>query len=257
MSFWEALLLGIVQGLTEFFPVSSSGHLILIEHLLGFKELKNYIFFDLICHLGTLLAVLIFFSSEIRSILSSKSKFAQIVIATLPLFPLVFLLKEVKGLFDQPALLGYFFLLTALILYIGQKFAEPRHAAPYRNALLIGLSQAAAIVPGVSRSGTTISAAKLLGFTPESAVTFSFILSIPTVLGGMTLEGYKLFKDRHAPLEMIPEISWYSYAIAFISAFLIGLFALRLLLRIAGTAKFQFFSWYCVILGLATLYYFH
>lgn len=258
MSFFEAILLGIIQGLTEFFPVSSSGHLILMEHLLGYQDLKGFIFFDLVCHLGTLGAVFFVFSSAILEALTSKTRALQFALATLPLFPLVLAMKQIKSLFDQPELLGYCFLITASFLFLGQLFGKQRSEAvltktKYRDAIGIGLSQAVAIIPGISRSGSTISTALLLGWKPQDAVAFSFLLSIPTVLGGIALESGKIWSST-APL---PEIAWSTYCAGFATALIVGTATLHLLLRIVGTAKFQFFAWYCLMIGIFTLYLFH
>lgn len=249
MTLWDALLLGIVQGLTEFLPVSSSGHLILIEKFLGFQDLQQYILFDLVCHLGTLGAILVVFAASIKELLANRVKALQIGIAILPLFPLLFVLKKIKSIFDQPELLGYCFLITALILYIGEKYSKRVPIlTPYQSALGIGLAQACAIFPGISRSGTTISAARFLGWSPQEAVTFSFLLSIPTILGGIVLESSKLLS--HPP----PPIPISAYLIGAISAFFIGWLSLKLLIRLVGTAKFSFFAWYCAFLGLLILF---
>ena len=117
MSAWEAFLLGLVQGITEFLPVSSSGHLALGQYFLGFEHLQDYILFDLVCHLGTLCAILTIFFSIVKESLMQLNRFWQIVIGTLPLFPLVLILKPIKSLFDQPAWLGPCFILSACLLF--------------------------------------------------------------------------------------------------------------------------------------------
>ena len=177
----------------------------------------------------------------------------QLLIATLPLFPLVLVLKPIKSVFDHPGWLGFGFLITALILFIGNRFAaKEKTQAPYRDALFIGIAQAFAIVPGISRSGATISAARLRGFQPLQAALFSFILSLLTVIGGMGLESIKLMHGE----QQTAAIPLYCYITGGATALLVGIFTLRLLLRIVGTAKFQLFTWYCALLGLLTLYYF-
>lgn len=253
MSLIEAILLGIVQGITEFFPVSSSGHLILFQHLLGFQDLKNYILFDLVLHLGTLGALVTVLYRPTKEALIDPIKRKQLIIATLPLFPLVFLLKPIKMLFSEPQYLGYCFLITSLILFIGQKWGKERISkTPYKDAFFIGLAQALAIIPGISRSGSTISAGLLRGFAPKEAVYFSFILSIPTVLGGVVLETIKLAEGAPSA-----DISPLSYILGASAAWIIGVFALKLLLRIVGTAKFQLFTWYTAIIGIYTLFLFN
>lgn len=257
MGYIDALILGLVQGLTEFFPVSSSAHLILVEYFLGFKDLKNLILFDLVCHMGTLGAVLIVLWRPLKETILDSRQRKLLLLATLPLFPLVFLLKPIQKLFDAPSLLGYTLLATAFVLWISDKYSQTKDNQQlkknaFKDALAIGMAQACAILPGLSRSGFTISCARLRGWTPLKAAQFSFLLSIPTVLGGMTLETLKLFKSN----ESAPDISFGVYLVGALSSFLLGIFALRLLLRIVGTAKFQLFTWYCAALGSLILIYF-
>ena len=193
----DAIILGIVQGLTEFLPVSSSGHLKLVQYFLGLQNLDRYIIFDLVCHLGTLLAILIVFFRSIKQLVSTnKTLFWQVVLGTLPLFPLVLMMKPIKAAYASPSYLGFFFLMTAAILFLGCRFGKivstaEREKHSWRDALLVGMWQAIAILPGVSRSGSTISGARLLGWNANDAVTFSFLLAIPAICGGTILECFK------------------------------------------------------------------
>lgn len=257
MSIFEAILLGMIQGITEFFPISSSGHLLLCQKLMGFKNLENYLFFDLVCHCGTLLSVLFIFYRDILELLSDRRKFFQLLIGTLPLFPLVFILKPIKVFFNDPKYLGFFFLLTALLLYLGERFsscAEKKDSeADFKDAFKIGLLQALAILPGVSRSGCTISGARILGWEIKHAITFSFLLSVPAILGGMCLEFYKL---RAKSGEVLVEIDLSIYLAALATSFLIGYLALKVLFQLAFSGKFKIFVWYCLALGTATLAFF-
>jgi undecaprenyl-diphosphatase len=255
MTTFEAIILGIIQGLTEFLPVSSSGHLQLAQRLFGFTNLDQYILFDLVCHLGTLIAVVWVFFKQIQGTINSdRTRFWQVVLGTLPLFPLVFILKPIKAVFDQPEYLGYFFLVTAGLLYAGIHWGSTATDAVlqkrrWRDALVIGTFQAAAILPGVSRSGATISAGRLLGWHPQDAITFSFLLAIPAILGGVTLELMRLYTHGTD----LPMISWQSYAAGFLTSFIVGYFALLLLMRLAAKDKFIYFVWYCLIIGIATI----
>lgn len=254
----DALLLGIIQGVTEFFPVSSSGHLELAQWLLGLRHLEQYILFNLICHLGTLLALLWIFAKQVQTTLySDRTRFWQVVLGTLPLFPLVLILKPIKQLFDQPEYLGYFFCLTALLLYLGIAYRwkasqEALARSQWRNALIIGMFQAVAILPGVSRSGATISAARMLGWSTQDAITFSFLLAIPAILGGVTLESIQLFRNP-----ALPELAWTQYFIGFATSFAVGYWALQFLVRLAAKEQFHYFVWYCAALGIGSLLYFH
>lgn len=249
----EAILLGIIQGITEFLPISSSGHLKLAQSLFGFQNLQNYIVFDLVCHLGTLIAIFVMFSKEIFSM--DRTRFKEIVLGTLPLFPLLLIMKPIKAMFNQPEYLGYCFMVTALLLYLGIRLgkAAPRPAHSTRDSLIIGTFQAIAILPGISRSGSTISGARMLGWTPQEAVTFSFMLAIPAILGGTVIELLQIIKHS----ESITHISSIQYFLGFATSFGVGYYALRLLRSLASKQKFMYFVWYCLLLGIFTTLYFN
>lgn len=253
----EAILLGIIQGLTEFLPVSSSGHLTLAQSLFGFKDLENYIIFDVVCHLGTLLAIFCIFRKQIIELCSDKTRLAQIALATLLLFPLVLILKPIKSLFDNTQLLGFFFLLTAGILYAGIRLgneASPQKLTNNRwwDAIFIGLFQAIAIIPGVSRSGATISAARMRGWSAIEAINFSFLLAIPAILGATAIELISIWKGHPTANVQLSQ-----YAFGFVTSFIFGLFALILLKNLAVKHKFMYFVWYCLVLGIATAVYYN
>lgn len=260
MSPIEALILGIIQGITEFFPVSSSGHLALGQHLLGMTKLDHYIFFNLICHLGTLLALIIVFFQEIKELFSKdRKKVWYLFLGTLPLFPLVLVMKPIKNIFDQPQYLGFCFLFTALLLYLGVRIGGKSEVIGYRkpkwyDALFVGCFQAVAILPGVSRSGSTISAGKFLRWQPSEAVTFSFLLAIPAILGGITLETWQLLKGEQS---LPVSISGFSYVIGFFASSIVGYIALRMLIKVAAKEKFSYFVWYCLAIGLFSIFYFY
>lgn len=256
MSTFEAILLGIIQGITEFLPISSSGHLQLVQSLLGMNNLDHYILFDLVCHLGTLLAIFcVFFQSIKQVVQTDHTRFWQLVLATLPLFPLVLVMKPIKAIFADPQYLGFCFLITAALLYMGIRWGQ--QATPeqiqrnkWRDALTIGTFQAFAILPGVSRSGATISIGRRLGWSYQDAATFSFLLAIPAICGGSVLELVKLLRGSEAAL---PSIGWLQYSVAFATSFLVGYGALSWVMRVAVKGKFIYFVWYCVAIGIATL----
>jgi undecaprenyl-diphosphatase len=260
LSTFEALLLGILQGLTEFLPVSSSGHLTLAQALLGIKNIHAYIFFDIVCHLGTLVSIFIVFHKEISKLLFHDStRLKQIFLGTLPLIPLVLLLKPIKALFDQTQYLGFFFLITALLLYAGIKWGSSKPSSSpqkqrWRDPLVIGLFQALAILPGVSRSGATISGARLLGWPAQEALNFSFLLAIPAILGGTIVELLQMaFKSdaAAAPLDRI------DYFTGFTASMIIGWLSLLLLKRLAAKQQFMYFVWYCLVVGFFSVIYFN
>lgn len=256
MTTWEAIFLGIIQGLTEFLPISSSGHLELSQYLLGFEQLHRYVFFNLICHLGTLFAIFYVFASQIKQAFIQRERTWQILLGTLPLFPLVLILKPIKAVFDQPQYLGWCFLLSALFLFLGSfyqlKSIPDRSKLRWKDVLTIGLFQAVAVLPGVSRSGTTISTARLLGWQKEEAMTFSFLLAIPAILGGITLESIQLFKSTSTSFLNPSALFW-----GFATSFLTGCLALWLLKRIMLRDGWHYFAWYCLAIGLLTTAYFY
>lgn len=256
MTFFEALFLGILQGLTEFLPVSSSGHLTLFQNIFNISDLDKLVLFDLVIHLGTLCAIVCVFAKKIWEFFRDRTLFLSICIAITPLFPLLAIIKPIKSLFNSPEYLGYFFLTTAALLYSGIRFG--RTAAPvehrWRDAFIIGLFQALAILPGVSRSGSTVSGARLLGWSYQEALTFSFLLAIPTILGGVAVEGFQLWKGAAA---VHPDVGLIDYLTGFFSAFGVGFFALKWLIRLQSSDKWMIFVWYCLILGISTTIYFN
>lgn len=256
MTTWEAFLLGLVQGITEFLPVSSSGHLELAQYFLGFQNLHAYVLFNLICHLGTLGAIFYFFFPEIKaSITTQPKRFFQIALGTLPLFPLVFILKPIKAIFDQPHYLGICFLFTSFLLFasIYVRLPQKKWLPGWSDPLAIGCCQAIAILPGISRSGATISAARLLGWDKQEAIRFSFLLAIPAILGGTVLEAWELC---HLPPSNAPSIQLSQFLAGFGTSFLVGCGALWALMKIMAQDKWVYFAWYCLILGTLTTLYF-
>lgn len=249
----QALLLGLIQGTTEFFPVSSSGHLKLFQHLFGFEQLDQYILFDLVVHLGTLGAIFWVFAQDIRDLVVRRPKqVGLILIALAPLFPLLAIMKPIKALMDQPQYLGYFFICTAALLWAGIRLGREREARPSRwgDALIIGGFQALAVLPGISRSGSTISGARLLGWSPQEALTFSFLLAIPTILGGTSLELIGLY--RHGA-ETVASIPLSNYIIGYCASLFSGIACLLALKALVRKQAFMYFAWYCLVLGVLTL----
>lgn len=257
MTTLEAFILGIIQGLTEFLPVSSSGHLELSQYLIGLQNLDQYVFFNLICHVGTLIAIILVYFSHIQeTIFTDHTRLRQIILGTLPLFPLVLIMKPIKQFFDKPEYLGFCFLITAILLYLGIRSkpsaSNSNRERPWRDALMIGLFQAFAILPGVSRSGSTISAGRMLGWQRQDAISFSFLLAIPAILGGVVLESFHVWK-----LAQLPNVGWTQYVVGFSTSLVVGYFALKLLMKLAAKDRFIYFVWYCLFIGIATTFYFN
>lgn len=257
MSIIEAILLGLLQGLTEFLPISSSGHLKLGQLLLGMDHLEGYVTFDLVCHLGTLLAILFSFRKELKELFTSNQRGIWLLfLATLPLVPLYFLFKPIKAIYGLPQYLGFFFLLSALFLFLGERFTlkKPVHSSLKRSsceAAFIGCMQAIAILPGVSRSGSTIAAANFLGWERTAAAKFSFLLAIPTILGGLFLESLQMLNG----LSVSHELPFAVYFAGFSVSFLVGSLALRWLMNLLKKRTFKPFAWYCLCVGIFALVY--
>jgi len=258
MTTLQAILLGIVQGLTEFLPVSSSGHLKLFQAIFGLQSLESYLLFDLVCHMGSLVAIVFFFLDEIKSLFSvSKIVLLQIAIALLPLLPLIYVMKPIKKIIASPEFLCFFFWITAFLLFLCSRygysltFQELRNRR-FSNPFIIGLFQALALFPGISRSGSTITAARLLGWNKEQAFSFSFLLAIPTIIGGTFLE---LLQSKESS-SVLPDIHISAYLIAFILSFIVGFFALFLLKKMLIQGRLMVFSWYCIFIGMLSFWLF-
>jgi undecaprenyl-diphosphatase len=248
MSVFDALILGLTQGLTEFFPVSSSTHLKIAKLLLGVDETQNMVLFDLTCHSGTLIAVFIFLRKEILYLFQKEQKKVLFLFTALvPLAPFYFLLKPLREYASQTHLLGFFLLVTSLILFVGQHLQVKRkqEGSEIKDALWIGVSQASALIPGISRSASTISCARILGWQAKEAVEFSFFLSIPTILGGNCLELLRIFLSSST-------VSYPSLGCSlagFLSSAGVGLIVIRYAMRILTSGKLSVFGWYCLIFG--------
>jgi undecaprenyl-diphosphatase len=253
MTFLQGLILGIIQGLTEFLPISSSGHLKLGQIFFGFEDLEQYVLFDLICHFGTLCAIFTLLAAEISLLFrSDRSKLITIMIATLPLFPLVLVLGPIKEIMERPEYLGCFFLITALFLHMGDRSEriEPERAWSRGDALKLGIAQAVAVLPGISRSGSMISTARVLGWPQAEAIRFTILMAVPAILGGMALETLEVILGT---LE-VPSISWSVYFAGFFTSFGTGAIILRYLLtKFPDKGYFRPFKWYCMALGITTL----
>lgn len=251
MTLFEAFFLGLIQGITEFFPVSSSGHLALVQYFWLPGSPKDYLLFDLVCHLGTLGALFVLLFPVIRA--ANRGLFLRVCLAVLPLFPLLLILGPIKRMFDHPEFLGPCFLFSAFLLFISYYYRLPTGGRSKFDPLTIGLFQAVAILPGISRSGSTISGAKLLGWEHAEAVRFSFLLAIPTILGGVVVEGWQLWKTGPSSLSFIDPATFF---IGFCTSFLMGLVSLWACMRLITSYRWNYFAWYCLVLGLFCIVYF-
>ncbi|MBU1697685.1 MAG: undecaprenyl-diphosphate phosphatase [Proteobacteria bacterium] len=270
MELYQGIILGIIQGLTEFLPVSSSGHLVLGQIFFGITE--SQLPFDISVHMGTLLAVLVVYASDIRAILVSVFGFISkaftlkpithllkedknlqlaglIIIGSIPTAFIGLILKQFEHiLFASEVLVGFMLILTGTILWASKNFyfsKSKKDGFSIKKALIIGVGQGLAVTPGISRSGTTIALGMFLGLDRHNAAKFSFLLSIPAILGAQILS----IKDMINSGLVIDPITVY----ATIASFITGLLALKLLLSLVHSGRFHLFAPYCWLIGSLVL----
>ena len=271
MSLLHSVLLGLIQGVAEFLPISSSGHLAIAEHLLGqagAAEIPG--FFDVLLHLCTLFAVFAAYWEDIRDMVveffggvgdlvhgttptpvpAARRLIFLIVVGTLPLFAVLPVKDLVEGLGDNMYFVAGALLATGCLLFASDRVRKGRkteRTASLADVLLVGVAQAVATCPGISRSGTTITAGCFVGFERKFAVRFSFLLSIPAILGANILS-LKDALEAGVPWEEVPV-----YLLGVLVAAVVGYACIRLLKMIAERGKFGFFAYYCWLAGAVTL----
>lgn len=255
MTFLEALILGIIQGLTEFLPVSSSGHLELGTYFLNVQSEDNLLF-SIILHGATACSTVVIFRNDIWSIIrdlfklewNENTQFAgMIVLSMIPVGIVgVFFEDQIESFFGGNILLvGSMLLVTAALLAFTYFSKINEGEITFKNSFLIGIAQAIAIMPGISRSGSTISTALLLGINKEKAARFSFLMVLPPILGAMLLKT----KDFLETPEIAASISGMNLAVGFLAAFLSGLIACQWMISIVKKGKLIYFAIYCGIVG--------
>ena len=259
MTLFQSFLLGIIQGLTEFIPISSTGHLLIAQRLMGIPASEEVFSFLVIVQLGTLVSLLAFYWKELLSIARAVLQFRQptvernlgiyILIATIPALIVGFLLNDlVERMFQQPMLQASIRLLTAaavmtLAELISRKNKELSSMKWY-DALFVGMMQILAVFPGASRSGTTISGGMYRGFDRPSAARFAFLMSVPVMLAA---GGYQMLKVIQMPnsLELLP-----MFAVGFVTAAVVGWFAIRWLIDYLSRRSLYVFAIYCAVVGV-------
>ena len=269
MSLLSSIILGLIQGVAEFLPISSSGHLAIAEHLLGMTGLEIPEFFDVLLHLGTLIAVFAAYWDDIRDMVvefffgvrdlarrttptpvpPARRLILLIIVGTLPLLVVLPIKDLVEGLADNMYFVGGALIVTGFLLFASDRVKKGRKTeknATLVDVLLVGAAQAVATCPGISRSGTTITAGCFVGFDRKFAVRYSFLLSIPAILGANVLS----IKDALATV-VWSEVPVYLVGVAVAAA--VGYACIRLLKMIADKGKFGFFAYYCWIVGAITL----
>lgn len=267
MNTLQAIVLGVVQGLTEFLPVSSSGHLALLGELFGRLEEGNYVLLSVWLHLGTLLSVLIAMRRDISALFVELFRWMAagfrvdrqprrrfLVLLLFSLLPLVVLVPfryALELVMHSPLLIGSMLLVTAFLLHGAEKLTKGRKNetnAPYLDGLMVGVFQCFAILPGLSRTGTTLVAGLSRGFTRDFAVRFSLVLSVPVILAWDFLR-----MGQVAALAAEVEVATSVYVVGVIASMLSGLFAIRLLRTMVRRGNFRPFVLYCAVVGTVTV----
>lgn len=258
MSELDALLLGIIQGLTEFLPVSSSGHLELGKAILGDTSLPSEsLLFTVVVHFATALSTIVVYRNDILDILKGLFQFKwnddlkfslKIILSMIPAAVVGVLFdEEIEALFNGNILfVGFMLIVTALLLWLADKAKDTNKNVSFPNALTIGISQAIAILPGISRSGATISTAVLLGIDKTKAARFSFLMVVPLILG-------KIAKDIMSGDITTTSSNNLVLIIGFISAFVAGLVACTWMIKLVKKSKLSYFAIYCLVVGLIAI----
>ena len=269
MTVFTSFLLGLIQGVAEFLPISSSGHLAIAQNLLNLQA-EIPAFFDVLLHLGTLLAVFVAYWQDIKDMVveffcgigdlvhhstptpvpPARRLILLIILGTLPLFAVLPIKDKVQGLSDNMIFIGAALIVTGFLLFASDMMRKGRKTernATWLDVLIVGAGQAIATMPGISRSGMTISAGCFIGFERKFAVRFSFLLSIPAVLGANILS----LKDAFEAGIVWSEVP--IYLVGVVTAAVVGYLCIRLLKMIADKGRFGAFAYYCWAVGLLTL----
>lgn len=287
MSLIQAIIMGIIQGIAEFLPISSSGHLALMKHVLKI-ELDTGMLFDVLLHLGTLIAIFIVYWKDIQELFMEglklvgdfilnvgiliKNIFAKeksdykniidtpyrrfvilVIISTIPTGVLGYVFKDKVELAAETLIIpGIALILTAILLYTSDKIKEGKKSeksTTYKDSIILGITQGIAVIPGLSRSGTTITTGLFLGLDKEFAVKYSFIMSIPAVLGAGLLEVKDLIKISNSAAPISNTQLLYYFIGTAISA-IVGYISIKAMLYLVKDKKFKYFSYYCFIVGV-------
>ena len=271
MSFWQAVFLGLVQGITEFLPISSSGHLSVLQNLFHMSTAEQgHLFFDVLLHLGTLVSICVVYWKDIvamffevlgfagigpaagdrKSRYPAARMFLMIILATMPLALVLPIKDQLETLYYNSIFIGVALILTGCMLYVADKMVQGKKTETSMtvwDSLIIGLCQCAAVIPGLSRSGTTITAGLATGLRRDFAVKFAFLMSIPAVLGANLLSLVDAAKDG-IDWSMMP-----AYLAGMLAASAAGILSIRLLKLLANRGRFGGFAYYCWVMGVLAI----
>ncbi len=263
MGFFEAILLGIIQGLTEFLPVSSSGHLELAKALLGDNSVpEESLLFTVVVHAATALATVVVYRKDILEIAKGTLKFewneetqftTKIIVSMIPAaFVGVYFKDEIETLFSKNILLvGAMLMITGLLLIMADRAKRTQKNLTFWNAFVVGIAQAIAILPGISRSGATIATTVGLGVDREKAARFSFLMVVPLIAGKMLLDVKDLVKMGGAG----ESDKLFILLVGFVTAFIAGIFACKWMIALVKRAKLTHFAIYCFVVGILSMLY--
>ncbi|NNC49967.1 MAG: undecaprenyl-diphosphate phosphatase [Flaviramulus sp.] len=258
MNIIDAIILGIIQGLTEFLPVSSSGHLELGKAILGDNSLpEESLLFTVVLHFATALSTIVIFRKDILDLIKGALKFkwnedlqfiTKITLSMIPAALIGFTYESqfAKLFGGNLNLVGFMLIITALLLYLADKAKSTNKNVSFRNAIVIGIAQAIAMLPGISRSGATISTSVLLGNDKTKAARFSFLMVVPLIFG-------KIAKDIISGDLTYESGNFTTLSIGFIAAFIAGLFACTWMIALVKKSKLTYFAIYCVIVGIIAI----
>lgn len=251
MQYFLALFfLGIIQGLTEFLPVSSSGHLVLFGNLFGIEE---SLFISILLHVATLLSIVVVFYKDIWQMIRHpfSKQTTMLVVATIPTCLIVLVLMPIIKQSFAGGLLPICFLISAILLLVSEQLSKKKEKKEmtYKTAFIMGIAQGFAVFPGISRSGSTISAGLLSGGEKESVAKFSFLMSIPIIFLSLIMEVYEIATGSlKLQIQIMPTI------LAFVSAFVVGIFAIKLMIKLTVKSSLKWFSLYLVIISIVSIF---
>ena len=258
MDVLNAIILGIIQGLTEFLPVSSSGHLEIFKVILGDNKLPNEsLLMTVILHFATACSTIVVFKDDIKDLILGLFSFekndsfwfsVKIILSMVPaVFVGFFFESEIESLFNgNLTIVGSMLILTGALLFLADKAKPSEKKISFSSSLLVGIAQAIAIIPGISRSGATISTAVILGIDKENAAKFSFLMVVPLIIG-------KVIKDITSAETIVNNESVFPLIIGFVFAFITGMIACKWMIKLVKNSKLKYFSIYCFLVGIFSI----
>ena len=270
MEIWEAVIVGVVQGLAEFLPISSSGHIVLTQYLLGIREVGSDhqpdLAFEVILHVGTLISVLIFFRPSLwrlvqalytKELVEERKKILWLALATVPAVIAALLFKDFfNAVPGNPFMVSGLLIVTGLVLFVPRLVRGRAERVGLKSSLIMGVGQAFAILPGISRSGSTIAAGLVSGVKAERAAEFSFLMSIPAIAGGFVLTMKDRMEETGSFEEALKSCLSAPYLAGAVAAAIVGLLAISLVMGAVKRGKLEYFSYYCFAAGIAGMAFF-